>query len=740
MAGIDFFLLSSTAMAAVIVDNSTLDIDSTTALTDYLVRNNGVLNVTGATTQSITIQTGSTLNVNGVTANGNVGNNGILINNSLATLNHATVTSDAIALVVNRGISSTTGSTASASNSAFNGAAIGAQITGLSTLTLINSTVTGTVPGSIGLSMLGGEVQASAGTLIRGDVAGVRIANDPSNLGTYALVLDGSTVQGVTGSAIVVGSGISASVDVLNNSSLLAGDGNLLAVQGAATAAMSVTGSSLVGNVNLTGNSTANLTFDQGNLTGDVLVESGSTANVTLQNSSQLIGRLNNANNVAINSGSTWTLTGNDTIAALAMDGGRVNFGASSAPATFYQLNVGTLSGTGTFGIKGNFASGDRDFMNVSGTSSGTFSLAVAASGLDAASPLPLTLVHTASGTAQFALEGGRVDLGTWSYDLAQKAGAGGGTDWYLDPTTRTISPSARSVLALFNTASTVWYGELTSLRSRMGELRFNGAQSGAWARTYGNKYDVAAGSGVGYQQTQQGFSLGADGRLGDSQWLLGVLAGYSRSDLDVERGTSGTVDSYYVGPYITWLDATSGYYFDGVLKFNHFDNHSKASMSDGSQSKGSYTNMGVGASAEFGRHIKLADDYFVEPFTQLSAVVIQARDYDLDNGMQAEGDRTRSLLGKVGATVGRNITFGPGQVAQPYLRAALVHEFAKNNEVQVNNNVFNNDVSGSRVELGAGLAVTLTDKLQLHADLDYAKGEHIEQPYGVNVGFRYAF
>lgn len=727
-------------MAAVIVDNTTLDIDSSTLLSDYLVRNSGVLNSNGATTQSISVQTGSTLNINGGTVNALNGIEGIMITNSFGTLNQATVTSDEIALAVNRQISATTGSTVSASNSAFNGGVIGAQITGLSTLTLINSTVTGTAPGSIGLSMLGGEVQASAGTLIRGDVAGVRIANDPSNLGTYALVLDGSTVQGVTGSAIVVGSGIGASVDVLNNSSLLAGDGNLLAVQGAATAAMNVTGSSLVGNVNLTGNSTANLTFDQGNLTGDVLVESGSTANVTLQNSSQLIGRLNNANNVAINSGSTWTLTGNDTIAALAMDGGRVNFGASSAPATFYQLNVGTLSGTGTFGIKGNFASGDRDFMNVSGTSSGTFSLAVAASGLDAASPLPLTLVHTASGTAQFVLDGGRVDLGTWSYDLAQKAGAGGGTDWYLDPTTRTISPSARSVLALFNTASTVWYGELTSLRSRMGELRFNGAQSGAWARTYGNKYDVAAGSGVGYKQTQQGFSLGADGRLVDSQWLLGVLAGYSRSDLDVERSTSGTVDSYYVGPYISWLDATSGYYFDAVFKFNHFDNHSKVGMSDGSQSKGSYTNLGVGASAEFGRHIKLADDYFVEPFTQLSAVVIQARDYDLDNGMQASGDRTRSLLGKVGATVGRNITFGPGQVAQPYLRAALVHEFAKNNEVQVNNNVFNNDVSGSRVELGAGVAVTLTDKLQLHADLDYAKGEHIEQPYGVNVGLRYAF
>lgn len=89
-----------------------------------------------------------------------------------------------------------------------------------------------------------------------------------------------------------------------------------------------------------------------------------------------------------------------------------------------------------------------------------------------------------------------------------------------------------------------------------MGELRFNGGQSGAWIRTYGNKYNVADGSGVGYQQTQQGFSLGVDTPLGDGGWLIGVLAGHSKSDLDLNRGTSGTVKSYYVGPYVTWLDA----------------------------------------------------------------------------------------------------------------------------------------------------------------------------------------
>jgi len=327
--------------------------------------------------------------------------------------------------------------------------------------------------------------------------------------------------------------------------------------------------------------------------------------------------------------------------------------------------------------------------------------------------------------------------MGTYSYELSQQ----NGNDWYLVNTGK-VSAGTSAVLALFNTAPTVWYGELSTLRSRMGELRINGAQPGGWIRTYGNKFDAKAASGVGYQQTQQGISFGADAPLpvGDGQWLVGLLGGYSKSDLDLDRGTSGKVSSYYLGAYTTWLDQDSGYYFDGVLKFNRFRNEADVSLSDGTESKGDYDNNGVGASLEFGKHIKLDNGYFVEPYTQLSGVVIQGKDYDLDNGMQAEGDRTRSLLGKLGTTAGRNFDLGEGKVVQPYVRAAYVHEFAKNNDVEVNNNVFNNDLSGSRGELGAGVAMSMSDRLQLHADFEYSNGDKIEQPWGANVGLRYSW
>ncbi|WP_447796443.1 autotransporter outer membrane beta-barrel domain-containing protein [Pseudomonas moraviensis] len=736
-----FFMLGSPALA-VIVDNRTLDVDSTVPPTDYLVRNSGVLNLAQAMTHTLNVISGSTLNINGATVNAESGIEGISITASQGNLVQADVTSDSIGMMVNRFFSSTQGSTVTATDSQFRGGEAGIQITALSNLTLIGSEVTGQAAGSVGLNMIGGEVHATDGTRISGDRAGVRMVNDSSVSGSNALVLDGASVEGRNGPAIEVAGGANVSIEVLNNSTLQGSDNQLLAVREASTAAVTVGNSTLIGNFSVTGSSTADFIFDRGDMTGDVLVEDGSTANVTLQDQSQFTGRLDKVASVNINDNSNWTLTGNDSVGAMRLEGGRVTFGAAQAPTTYYQLTVGTLAGTGTFEMKGDFANGQSDFLNVLGQSEGQFDLAVQASGLDAASPQQLTLVRTGtSDGANFALAGEqRVDVGTWSYALASREIDGGAKEWFLDRTTEVISPGARSVLALFNTAPTVWYGELSSLRSRMGELRLNGGEGGGWSRVYSNRHDVADGSGVGYQQTQQGFSLGADARVGESQVLVGVLAGTSESDLDLNRGTSGTVKSYYVGPYVTWLDSDTGYYFDGVLKFNRFRNESKVNLSDGSRTKGDYDNWGVGGSAEFGRHIKLADNYFVEPFAQLSAVQIQGQHYTLDNDMDADGDRMRSLLGKAGATVGRNFGFADGAVAQPYVRAAIAHEFASNNEVKVNNNVFNNDLSGSRAEFGAGVAVAMSERWQMHFDLDYAKGKHIEQPYGVNLGWRYSF
>ncbi|WP_228393762.1 autotransporter outer membrane beta-barrel domain-containing protein [Pseudomonas helleri] len=715
MLGLVPLLLTSPMAVALVIDNREATINGTWAPDDYQLINAAKLTATGAQTHEISVTSQSELILAGSTVQAQGSAAGITVTNSKATITDSTVSSARTGLLIN----SSPGDIpklVSVAQSSITGASTGAAV-GLGLLDITSTSITATNADGFGLQVSNGQVTASD-SRITGGANGVWVVpnNDLSQNGRLEFN-NNTIVEGQSGAAILVEDfGLANTpIDVFVNSgsSLVGGNGVLLQVNGA---------------------STANMTVNNSQLEGDVVAEPTATAHLTLENSATLTGNLTHVSNLSLNSQGQWIMVGDNIgqVSNLSMNGGSVQFGKND---DFFKLSVASLQGSGTFIMDADFAQGKTDFFEVTGQASGSHSLLVSSSGQDPLVDTKLHVVHIGSGDAQFSLVNGRVDLGTYSYDLVQE-----GNDWYLG-STGTISPGTRSVLALFNTAPTVWYGELTSLRSRMGEIRLDQGSSGLWMRAYGNKFDVSESSGLAYTQNQQGISFGADAPLpvADGRWLAGVMGGYSKSDLDLAQGASGTVNSYYVGAYTTWIDE-SGFYFDGVLKFNRFKNKSSVSLSDGERTKGTYDNSGVGASLEFGRHIKLGNDYFVEPYTQLSGVIIQGKSYDLDNGLSVEGDRTRSLLGKLGATAGRDFNLGDGKVIQPYVRVAYVHEFAKSNEVIVNNDVFNNDLSGSRGELGAGIAMSVSDRLSLHADFDYSNGDKIEQPWGANVGLRYSW
>lgn len=707
-----FLIISEQAHAIRFIDGSLepeATIDGTTPQDKYSVFNGATLNAVGAQTLDITVQN-STLNLTGTQVQG-TGTNGVHLDSSLATIVGSHISSDRIGLVLSHDSANTTGSTAHVSgNSTIIGTRNGATVNGLSELSLTNSTVIGTT--LAGIRMFNGTVNAT-GSSIQGGTVGIQLNADPGVAGPNTLNLSNTRVEGLNGAAILVDNA-EANIAVLNNSTLVGSNGILM---------------------QLTNGAEGNLRVGSSHLVGDIVADGSSTANVLLEDSATLTGRLQNVQNLGVNSNARWIMVGDGEVENLSMNGGAIQFGN---PGEFFKLNVGTLSGSGgTFHMHTDFRTGQVDTLTVTGAATGNHTVAIDSSGTEPAGSGSIRVIQIGSGDATFTLAGGAVDLGAFSYNLDQLSS----TEWYLNALTRAPSSGTQSVIALFNAAPTAWYGELSTLRTRMGEVRMDHGKAGGWIRAYGNKFDVDASSGVAYQQVQQGLSFGADAPLpmGDGQWLVGVLGGYSKSDLDLSRGTTGTINSYYLGAYTTWLDEQSGYYFDGVLKLNRFQNESDVHLSDGKKTKGNYDSHGVGGSLEFGRHIKLADDYFVEPFTQLSGVIIQGKSYDLDNGLSAEGSRTRSLLAKAGATAGRDFKWDD-KVVQPYIRAAYVHEFANNNEVQVNDNTFNNDLSGSRGELGVGVAAALSDKVSIHADFDYSDGNKIKQPWGANVGVRYSW
>lgn len=730
------YFMSSQAMALENLDGKTKNVYAGDFADSFTLRNNATLNLyEGALARGV-VAANSNLNMEGARVASTTAGTAVVLTNSKAQINNSLITSSvAGGLDVVRNPTTSTGSEAYLNFSEVRGATYGANVTSHSTLYLNDSKLFG--GSQAGLILRGGAAEAF-NSEITGATNGIRMTREHSTVpNSPQLRLEGTRVEGLAGAAIRVDTPITAEIDVNNGSTLIGSDGTMVELANSGNANMRVNSSMLAGNILVGMDSALDLSLDRAIMNGDV-INTGGNASVGLNNGSILTGRLENVDKLAINSDATWVMVDHQQVGDLSLSGGNVKFGETG---TFYQLDVANLSGNGTFIMSADFATLTGDFLNVTGTSSGDHKLLIASSGADPLSDDRLHVVHTADGGAQFSLIGDRVDVGTYSYSLINE---NAGQDWLLDPDSKVISPSTNSVLALFNAAPTVLLGEMTTLRTRMGELRFSEGQSaGFWTRAYGNKYEVSNDkTGLGYSQSQRGFALGADAPVsgGDGQWLIGAMVGHSTSDLDLNRGSSATINSYYVGGYATWLDAESGFYFDGVLKFNRLHNESDVAMSDGKKAKGNYAQNAVGASAEVGRHITLDDGFFVEPYGQLAAVITQAQSYTLDNGLDAKGDRSSTVIGELGTTVGRNIQLESGGVLQPYLKAAVAHEFDQSNKVFVNDNSFNNDLSGSRLKLGAGVAMSVSQNLKLHADLEHSTGKNIKQPYGVNVGLRYDF
>lgn len=827
------FLSSPLAYADVVPAGTTRAIDGNTSEQTWQLEPNAVLNASNAKTLQITSSAGGMINLTGSTVRAATGS-GIFLTNASATLDSSTVTSaTGIGISAVRSPASVGGSSVTLRNgSVVRGLTGGIAGNRFSTISLQNSTATGTGANSFGIRMLEGSLSAT-GSTITGGLNGVTVGTDTqvTSVIPTRITLDGTRVEGQTGSALVVGLNAPnfptvADIEVRNRSTLIAGNNTVLEVRRGASANFLVDNSDLTGNVTVVPGSTANVTLqNNASLTGDlqnvttavlnnqarmtgnvlgassVMLDNGSslsgnlvdvatatlnhqsvmtgdvsgassvtldngssltgnlddvaavtinnqsvmTGNVnasadsvssfTLDNGARLTGQVNNVVNFAINNQALWQMTDSQSVNNLSLgNGGIVEFGT---PQQYLQLKVANLSGNGTFKMGTDFNQGVSDLLNITGSASGNHQLLVSSSGLDPVNDSSIKVVQSVASGAQYGLLNERVDVGAFTYRLVKD-----GDDWFLQPDKTVISTPTRAALAIAGTAPTVIYGETILLNNRMGDLRVNGGQTGGWVRQFGSQYSISNNAyGNGYTQQQYGLSMGVDTPMdiAGERVLLGVFAGYSKSDLDLSRGSSGEIGSTSLGLYGTWL-GDSGYYLDTVAKLNHFRNKADVTLSDNTKTKGNYQNLGVSASVEFGKHIEFADDYYVEPFTQWQAASVQGKEFSLDNGLRVDADTTRSMLGKAGVTIGRGMKLANGSVLQPHVRVAAVHEFVKTNEVRVNDNKFNNDLSGTRFEVAAGASWTLNDRWQMHAELDTSKGDNVTKDYGVNIGAHFSF
>ena len=629
-------------------------------------------------------------------------------------------------------------------------------------------------------------------------IAGGSAANMLLENGGYLTVFDGhqasATTVGSDGTLDVRSGGVLRGTTTLLDKSILVGDvvtneGNLYFLNNsAATFAGTLTGTGTLtqegGSTRFSGllsqdggialQSGGAMTMDALQAKANVTTQSGTT--LTLDNGTILTGNVagdsTGAGDMAIKGASVWHLDGDSTVGALTLDNGTVDFRPSTTtrltPAfQAVSLALGSLSGSGTFRMNTDIASHTGDMLNVAGNASGNFVLDIKNTGREPVSAgAPLQVVQTGGGDAAFTLKGGKVDAGTWEYGLRKE-----NTNWYLKADTpppvtpptnpdagnpdagkpdsgissspvRRTTKSADAVLGMATAPVYVFNSELQNLRFRHGDFMQNTrSPGGVWGRYTGSDNRISGGASSGYALTQNGFETGGDKvfDLGESRLAVGAFVSYTDNSISHNRGGDSTIGSTGGGLYATWFD-NDGYYVDGVLKYNRFNNELRTWMSDGTAVKGDYSQNGFGGSLEAGKTFSLNDNTWAQPYVRTTAFRADAKDISLNNGMKASIGTTKSLQAETGVNLGMNLDIA-GKTVKPYLKAAISHEFSDNNKVRINDRYdFTNDISGTTGKYGAGVSAQLTPNAEVWAEANYQKGVNIESPVTGSVGFRINF
>ena len=302
-------------------------------------------------------------------------------------------------------------------------------------------------------------------------------------------------------------------------------------------------------------------------------------------------------------------------------------------------------------------------------------------------------------------------------------------------------APGTDAVLSMSVAPMLMFKNEMQNLRFRQGLSEKTDGDNGAWVRFTGGNSNVNSGH-THFKFEQSGLELGVDYVFdsADAKTRAGLFTSYNSGRVKHARGGVSRIDSISVGAQATWFH-NQGWYVDGLLKYNRFDNTLSAMSTNGNSIFADYSQNALGASLEFGKSIYVNNEVWAEPYARLSAVRLEGQNIRLNNQMKGNIRDQNSLTTELGFNLGRTFSMDKNSTITPFVKAAWVREYVDNNTTGINDrNTFVTDLSGNTGKFGLGINASFNKELSLFAEVDYAKGEKQEDPLQANVGFRYSF
>jgi len=488
---------------------------------------------------------------------------------------------------------------------------------------------------------------------------------------------------------------------------------------------------------------------------------------------------------VTLGSGNIWNVRpvytdgtnyGPSAVSSLSLSGGTVSLDSA---AEFQRLNVGSLDGSdGLFRLKVEHDSTEGvDQVDIGRYASGSSKVFVASSGRTDISAVDMNtwLVRRNEGAGTFSLAnpGQQVDLGMYIYRLSSRQ-KDGSTEWFLsrDPSAKpsdgdkptpdtpgggghaALSPTGEAEAALSGLAGhyAMWYGQLTDLRKRLGEMRSD-TQTGLWVRGFADTARLEGFADTTFTQTTYGASLGYDAPVfasGKSLLAAGIqLRGaLARQNVNGSWGGNGDLKSAGCGLYATWL-GDGGWYADAVGTIDWYNHRIRSTMLDGTRVRDDRSSYGLGASLEAGRRFDFAysnegrDFWFLEPQLELSYFWVKGGDFEASNGMEISQKDMDSLTGRAGVVLGRKFALDGGDgghYIQPSVKGGVNREFLGRQKASFNGEDMTANMHGTRVYYGLGVDWQAADTLRLYMQAERESGDHYTREYNVSAGIKWDF
>lgn len=261
------------------------------------------------------------------------------------------------------------------------------------------------------------------------------------------------------------------------------------------------------------------------------------------------------------------------------------------------------------------------------------------------------------------------------------------------------------------------------------------GEPTGIWARIGGGKYSY---SGIGidtatdYTRIQGGY----DAKISRG-WTVGGQVSYLRGSEDYVFDGSGKVKSFSVGAY-GLKDLGKDQYVHVETQVGRVSNDFTARNEIGEALSGDTKSNAYSIGVRYGKTLKYANGFYVEPQAQLNFTHFGGRNFNVDN-VSVNQSSVNSTSGKIGLELGKQ--FGNGNL---YTRFAAGHAFTGNVKTAFASGsvvkLTEQDLKGTWTELAFGGRYGFNSNNSVFADVATGLSGDLQADWGVNAGFTHKF